>query len=44
MTGYAVIGRLRPGVSFAQAAERMNAVEAAIDAENPTWRQERRCR
>ena len=38
MTGYAVIGRLRPGVSFAQAAERMNVLEAAIDAQNPTWR------
>ena len=38
MTGYDVIGRLRPGVSFAQAAERMNAVEAAIDAQNPRWR------
>jgi putative ABC transport system permease protein len=38
MTGYEVIGRLRPGVSFAQAAERMKAVEAAIDAQNPAWR------
>ena len=38
MTGYAVIGRLRPGVSFAQAAERMNVLEAAIDAQNPRWR------
>ena len=38
MTGYAVIGRLRPGVSFAQAAERMKTLEAAIDAQNPTWR------
>jgi putative ABC transport system permease protein len=38
MTGYAVIGRLRPGVSFAQAAERMNVLEAAIDAQNPGWR------
>ncbi len=38
LTGYEVIGRLRPGVSFAQAAERMNALEAAIDAQNPTWR------
>ncbi len=38
MAGYAVIGRLRPGVSFAQAAERMNVLEAAIDAQNPTWR------
>jgi predicted permease len=37
-TGYAVVGRLRPGVSFAQAAERMNVLEAAIDAQNPTWR------
>jgi len=37
-TGYEVIGRLRPGISFAQAAERMNAVEAAIDAQNPGWR------
>jgi predicted permease len=35
--GPEVIGRLRPGVSFAQAAERMNALEAAIDAQNPTW-------
>jgi putative ABC transport system permease protein len=33
-----VIGRLRPGVSFAQAAERMNGVEAAIAAQNPEWR------
>jgi predicted permease len=33
-----VIGRLRPGVSFAQAAERMNTVEAAIAAQNPRWR------
>jgi putative ABC transport system permease protein len=38
MTGYEVIGRLRTGVSFGQAAERMNRVEAAIDAQNPTWR------
>ena len=38
MTGYEVIGRLRPGVSFAQAAERMNTLEAAIDAQNPAWR------
>jgi putative ABC transport system permease protein len=37
-TGYAVIGRLRPGVSFAQAAERMNTLEAAIAAQNPAWR------
>jgi predicted permease len=36
--GYDVIGRLRPGVSFAQAAERMNAVEAAFNAQNPMWR------
>jgi predicted permease len=33
-----VIGRLRPGVSFAQAAERMKTLEAAIDAQNPGWR------
>ena len=33
-----VIGRLRPGVSPAQATERMNAVAATIDAEHPTWR------
>jgi putative ABC transport system permease protein len=32
MAGFTVIGRLRPGVSFAQAAERMNVLEAAIDA------------
>jgi putative ABC transport system permease protein len=38
MTGYQVIGRLRPGVSLAQAAERMKTLEAAIDAQNPTWR------
>jgi predicted permease len=38
MIGYAVIGRLRPGVSFAQAAERMKTLEAAIDAQNPGWR------
>jgi predicted permease len=38
MTGYEVIGRLRPGVSFAQAAEHMKTLEAAIDAQNPTWR------
>jgi len=38
MRGYEVIGRLRPGVSFAQAAERMNTLERAIDAQNPTWR------
>lgn len=38
MAGCAVIGRLRTGVSFAQAAERMNVLEAAIDAENPGWR------
>lgn len=38
MTGYEVIGRLRPGVSFAQAGERMNTLEAAIDAEHPGWR------
>jgi len=38
LAGYQVIGRLRPGVSFAQAAERMNALEAAIDAQNPTYR------
>jgi len=38
LRGYEVIGRLRPGVSFAQAAERMNALEAAIDAQNPRWR------
>ncbi len=37
-TGYAVVGRLRPGVSFEQAAERMKALEAAIDAQNPGWR------
>jgi predicted permease len=38
MTGYAVIGRLRRGLSFAQAAERMKTLEAAIDAQNPNWR------
>jgi predicted permease len=36
-TGYQVTGRLRPGVSFAQAGERMKALEAAIDAQNPGW-------
>lgn len=38
MTGYHVIGRLRAGVSFAQAAAGMNTLEAAIDAQHPTWR------
>jgi len=38
LAGYAVIGRLRPGVSFAQAGERMKTLEAAIDAQNPNWR------
>ncbi len=38
MSGYAVIGRLRPGVSFVQAAERMSVLEVAIEAQNPGWR------
>ena len=38
LAGYQVIGRLRPGVSFAQAAERMKTLEAAIDAQHPTYR------
>jgi predicted permease len=38
MIGYEVIGRLRSGVSLARAADQMNAVSAAMDAEHPTWR------
>jgi putative ABC transport system permease protein len=34
---YTVIGRLKPGVSIAQAADRMNSLSAALDAQYPTW-------
>jgi len=34
---YSVVGRLKPGVSIAQATDDMNRIAAAIDAENPTW-------
>jgi putative ABC transport system permease protein len=31
------IGRLEPGVSFAQAQEEMSRIMAALEAEHPTW-------
>jgi putative ABC transport system permease protein len=37
-----VIGRLRPGVSLAQAQAQMNQVAAAIEAANPVWNRDNR--
>jgi len=34
---YTAIGRLRPGVSMAQASDQMNRVAAALDAQYPEW-------
>lgn len=34
---YTAIGRLKPGVSAAAAAEQMNRLAAAVDAEDPAW-------
>ena len=34
---YSIIGRLKDGVSFAQASDEMTRVAAAVDAEHPRW-------
>ncbi len=34
---YTAIGRLKPGVSMAQASDQMNRVAAALDAQYPEW-------
>jgi putative ABC transport system permease protein len=41
---FRAIGRLKPGVTIAQASEQMNAVVAALDAQYPKWSPGRRVR